>query len=223
MHPASHVPDPSYTIPGLSSLASRLIRVQGSNQLLHVSNPLLPQPRVHAVENLHGAAGIDEVGRAYLNGSGSDQHEFQGIFGIHDAADTDFRHARADGLPIRLDKITVTPNTKLAHRLIWFAEQQGLSDRTVDELFAGYFVNGENVGDLETLVAIGARAGLDTATVRTFLTSNDGVEQCTRLTEQAYDSGAQGVPAYLWGEQWLFTGAQSPETIAAVLRQQLNL
>ena len=132
-------------------------------------------------------------------------------------------NARADGLPIRLDKITVTPNTKLAHRLIWFAEQQGLSDRTVDELFAGYFVNGENVGDLETLVAIGARAGLDTATVRTFLTSNDGVEQCTLLTEQAYDSGAQGVPAYLWGEQWLFTGAQSPETIAAVLRQQLNL
>ena len=84
-------------------------------------------------------------------------------------------------------------------------------------------MNGENVGDLETLVAIGARAGLDTATVRTFLTSNDGVEQYTLLTEQAYDSGAQGVPAYLWGEQWLFTGAQSPETIAAVLRQQLNL
>ena len=132
-------------------------------------------------------------------------------------------NARADGLPIHLERISVTPNTRLAHRLIWFAEQQGLADQMVDQLFIAYFVDGNDIGEPETLAAVAAIAGLDKAVVSAFLASDEGLEQCAALAEQAYDSGAQGVPAYLWGEQWLFTGAQASETIAAILRQRLGL
>ncbi|MGR8947418.1 MAG: DsbA family oxidoreductase [Gammaproteobacteria bacterium] len=130
-------------------------------------------------------------------------------------------HARADGLPVNLEKIKVTPNTTLAHRLIWFADQQGRCEAMIDALFTGYFVAGKNIGDADTLASLAAEIGFNGLTVKTFLASDEGVKEHWELSGLAVDSGAQGVPAYLWGDRWLFTGAQTPETIATIIKDQL--
>ncbi len=118
-------------------------------------------------------------------------------------------NARADGLPIALEKITVTPNTRRAHRLIWLADQHKRADKMVDKLFEAYFVMGINISDPACLVQLGIEAGLDKETTEAFLAGNDGEKEVRALAEEAYDSGAQGVPAFLWDTQWLFAGAQS--------------
>jgi len=131
-------------------------------------------------------------------------------------------HANADGLAINLEKIAITPNTKRAHRLIWYASQQQLGDAVVDNLFGAYFVNGEDISNIECLAKLGAAAGLEEAQVNSFLHSDRGTQETRVLTEASYDSGVQGVPAFMWGDLWLFAGAQSPETIALVLEKQLE-
>ena len=131
-------------------------------------------------------------------------------------------NARADGLPIELDKISVTPNTRMAHRLIYFASIHGVGDAAVDELFEAYFVSGMDIGKPETLAALAPRFGLDTGSTLKFLMSNDRADELQTLIDRAYESGIQGVPAFLWNGKWLLTGAQSPETIAQVIRQQLE-
>ena len=42
-----------------------------------------------------------------------------------------------------------TPNTFEAHRLIWYAAQQGKQDEVVETLFRAYFLEGQDIGDVQ--------------------------------------------------------------------------
>lgn len=131
-------------------------------------------------------------------------------------------NARSDGLPINLERISVTPNTRRAHRLIYLASQYGCSDKIVDALFRAYFVDGADIGQLDVLSALASRHGLDEHDVRNSLIDDKEAPEFQVAMERAYDSGTQGVPAFLWNGNYLITGAQAPETIAAVIEQQLE-
>src|SRR5881394_2744294 len=65
------------------------------------------------------------------------------------------------GIEFHLEKLTRTPNTVKAHRVIRFAAQKGVQDGVVEALFEGYFCNGADIGDDEALVALGVAGGLD--------------------------------------------------------------
>ena len=57
----------------------------------------------------------------------------------------------ASALEFHLDKLTRTPNTVNAHRLIRFAGQKGVQDAVVEALFEAYFCNGADIGDDKVL------------------------------------------------------------------------
>ena len=59
----------------------------------------------------------------------------------------------AERIPFAFGKVARTPNTFMAHRLIWYAEQQGRQDAVVESLFRGYFVEGADIG-----IAVNTRA-----------------------------------------------------------------
>jgi predicted DsbA family dithiol-disulfide isomerase len=65
------------------------------------------------------------------------------------------------GLEFHLDRLTRTPNTLNAHRLIRFAGQKGVQDGVVEALFEGYFGNGADIGDDTVLAKLGEEGGLD--------------------------------------------------------------
>jgi predicted DsbA family dithiol-disulfide isomerase len=74
----------------------------------------------------------------------------------------------ADGLAFHHDRIVKTPNTVASHILVGLGYEVGgaaLQNRVVEGLFAGYFTEGHDVGDLEVLGDIGAAAGIDRARV----------------------------------------------------------
>ena len=64
-------------------------------------------------------------------------------------------------IPFDFEKIQRTPNTFLAHRLVWYAAQQGKQDKVVEALFRAYFLEGKNIGDPKSLTHVAAEAGLD--------------------------------------------------------------
>ena len=55
------------------------------------------------------------------------------------------------GIAFAFDRMHRTPNTRLAHRLIWEAGRQGRQDAMVERLFHGYFEEGLDIGAADTL------------------------------------------------------------------------
>ena len=81
------------------------------------------------------------------------------------------------GLELRLDR-ALRVNTFDAHRLVWFAGRAAhRSGPSSGRLLEAYLVEGRNVADRPTLVAIGEECGLDPAEVETFLAGGGGVAE----------------------------------------------
>src|SRR4029077_14186128 len=76
---------------------------------------------------------------------------------------------RQEGLDIRYDLQTRTPNTFNAHRLIRGAGGGEGQTALVENLFQAYFSRGRDIGDLETLADIAAESGAERANALAFL------------------------------------------------------
>src|SRR5262249_43460231 len=75
-------------------------------------------------------------------------------FGRARSAEIDARMlttGREVGIEFAFARMQRTPNTRLAHRLIWEAERQGRQEAVVERLFHGYFEQGLDIGRMEVL------------------------------------------------------------------------
>ena len=128
-----------------------------------------------------------------------------------------------EGLPLRYDLIARTPNTLDAHRLIWRARaSSGGQELLVEGLFRAYFTQGRDIGDANVLADIASEAGMDREEALAFLAGQEGAANVAQDEEAVRRAGLTGVPAFVI-EGRALVGAQPPETIAAALRQVLDL
>ncbi len=125
----------------------------------------------------------------------------------------------SSGIEFAFGLIARTPNTFDAHRLIWFAQQQGRQDAMVEALFHGYFTEGANIGDADALIALAAGAGLDGAAVGRFLQSNDGVDSVKQEEARGRQLGIRGVPYFELNRKTVVSGAQPVETFVDAIAQ----
>lgn len=123
------------------------------------------------------------------------------------------------GLEFHLEKLTRTPNTVNAHRLIRFAGQKGVQDAVVEELFEGYFCKGADIGDAKILADIGAEGGLDRAEVLAMLAGDEGRKEVLAADQMARNAGVQGVPSFALQGHVLFSGAVPAEEMAQTFRR----
>ena len=121
------------------------------------------------------------------------------------------------GLPFAFDKITRSPNTLDAHRLIRWAASAGVQSRAVDRLFEAYFVEGRDIGDRVVLTEIAAECGLDADLVERLLAEGADSEVVRQEVEQAQAMGVSGVPFFIFAGRLGVPGAQEP----SVLRQAM--
>lgn len=154
------------------------------------------------------AEGMDR--QAYLAAKFGGPESAQRIYDTVGAA------GRRSGVAFAFDKITRTPNTVAAHRLVRFAERFGRQDAMVDALFQAYFLQGRNLSDQESLADIAAAAGVDRAAARAFLDGDEETE--TVLAEDAYARklGIGGVPCFIVDGRYALSGAQEPEAFLPV-------
>jgi predicted DsbA family dithiol-disulfide isomerase len=121
------------------------------------------------------------------------------------------------GLPFAFDKITRSPNTLDAHRLIRWAASAGVQSRVADRLFEAYFVEGRDIGDRVVLTEIAAECGLDADLVERLLAEGADSELVRQEVEQAQAMGVSGVPFFIFAGRLGVPGAQEP----SVLRQAM--
>jgi predicted DsbA family dithiol-disulfide isomerase len=124
---------------------------------------------------------------------------------------------RAEGILFRFDRIRRTPSSVEAHRLVRFAGRFGRADAMVEALFSAHFTDGLDISDHSLLLAIAAACGLDSASARRFLASDDEADAVHADNLRAHRLGINGVPCFVISGRHAIAGAQEPEVIERLL------
>jgi predicted DsbA family dithiol-disulfide isomerase len=123
------------------------------------------------------------------------------------------------GLDFHPERIERTPNTIDAHRLIWFAGQNGVQDATMEQVFRAYFIEAQDIGQHAVLADCAAAAGLDRDQVMAFLAGDFADKEMRAADQAAREAGVSGVPSFFLDGYGLFSGAMPHESMANAFRQ----
>ncbi|MEC7804122.1 MAG: DsbA family oxidoreductase [Pseudomonadota bacterium] len=121
------------------------------------------------------------------------------------------------GIEFRFDKIQRRPTTMDSHRLLEWAYAEGVQNEVAEELFQVFFCEGADIGDIETLVAVDEKAGMDGGQVSSRLKTDDGKRAVDEQCQQAIRQGVNGVPFFTFDGKYSFSGAQSAEVFRRAL------
>ena len=126
------------------------------------------------------------------------------------------------GVKFAFEKIVRSPNTLDAHRVIRWAYAGGRQQQIVEKLFRLYFVEGRDIGDRDLLADVAAEAGLDRATVRAKLDTEDDASAVQSEIASAVRLGVNGVPFFIIDGKYGLSGAQPSDVIAEAVRKALS-
>lgn len=125
---------------------------------------------------------------------------------------------QADGIEFRYDLMNFTPNTLKAHRLTWLAGKQSKATEMAERILSAYFIKGQNISDVETLVNLAVEVGMNAEHVKSFLLSTEGTQEIRELERQAIARGVHSVPTIRIGNETV-SGAQPVEVLLAALQK----
>lgn len=110
-------------------------------------------------------------------------------------------------------------NTFLAHQLLDFVLTTGMQHPLKMALFHAHFTQGRDVSEIDVLVDVAKSVGIDAAVACQVL--EQGSHANTTREKQAFwtQQGISGVPAMVFEEKYLLTGAQGAENYAQLLRR----
>lgn len=126
---------------------------------------------------------------------------------------------REVGIPFAFDNITVQPNTLNAHRLMLYGAKHGDEHAVAESLFRGYFIEGAVLTDVDTLVDLGTRAGLERSDLDRYLRSEEDRDTVQNADIEARQAGIGGVPFLIFNRRVAVSGAHEPETLLEAMEQ----
>ena len=132
---------------------------------------------------------------------------------------------RNAGLDLNFDGIKKQPNTLAAHALIAYAQSadEGRhADAVVECLFKAYFVDGQFIGDIETLVSIAVDCGLDADATRAVLSERATLDQIANQDASVRQQGVTGVPFLVFNNKVALSGAQPPEVMLDAMQKAVG-
>lgn len=127
------------------------------------------------------------------------------------------RAGRSEGLELRLGD-SVACNTRDGHRLAAVAAGHGLQDALVGRLMRAHFEESSDLGDRATLAGLASEAGLPDAAIGPSLDGDAGAGEVDADLAQARAMGVRGVPFFVFGGRYAFSGAQPDEAFREALR-----
>ncbi|MBL4692641.1 MAG: DsbA family oxidoreductase [Magnetovibrio sp.] len=124
---------------------------------------------------------------------------------------------QSEEINFNFDTIENTPNTRNAHRLVRYADAFGQSEPVVEALFRAYFVEGQDIGDMGVLCAVGGSVGLVQKDLEGYLESSQDVAWVDQQNAITHQLGINGVPCYVINGEMALQGAQPAEVLARLL------
>ena len=123
------------------------------------------------------------------------------------------------GFEFNFSKTERIPNTFMAHRLLWKAEQYNLQTELSETLFKAYFTDGLNIGSKDILSDLCESIGMNKEEIMNFLESEEGGQETADLEMDFIEKSIGAVPTYFINNKYIIQGGQEPETFVSFLRK----
>jgi predicted DsbA family dithiol-disulfide isomerase len=123
------------------------------------------------------------------------------------------------GIEFNLDAIKVSPNTRDCHRLLRWARTAGVELECAEALFQAYHVEGEDLSQAGTLIAIARGIGMDGDLVDQRLSGDSDIDTVQSELNTAVQMGVTGVPCAVLNQKYAVMGAQPVDAFMSALEQ----
>ena len=114
-------------------------------------------------------------------------------------------------------------NTFNLHQLLHWAEQQGRMHELEQALFTAHFTDNRNLSDIAVLADIAAEIGLNREEALAVLEDQRFANDVREVEQHWQRQGIQSVPAIIFNEQHLVSGAQGVDNYVNILEQLANM
>jgi predicted DsbA family dithiol-disulfide isomerase len=131
--------------------------------------------------------------------------------------------AAEEGLDLKLMDIPISPNTNAAHRLIRWAQGQGLQQPVMEAVMHAYFTELRDIGDPLVLADIAEANGMDRMTVLKLLSEGADKDVVAQEHMMAVRAGVTGVPFIIFAGKVAAVGAEAPERLVAAIDKALEM
>lgn len=125
---------------------------------------------------------------------------------------------KMSGIDFNFEKALIT-NTFSAHKFLHLSKKHNKSSEAEEALFEAHFLEGKNVGDLEVLVSIAEKLGINQEEARQSLSSDQFDNEVKQDITEAKNNGISGVPFFILNGKYAVSGAQPVEAFEEALQQ----
>ena len=127
--------------------------------------------------------------------------------------------AALEDLNFNLNKIKITPSTILSHILIDLSKGLKEQKLIVENIFRNYFIDGYDIGNVENLIAIGEKNGLNKQKIEKTFETKKNIDDILKKNQNAHSLGISGVPVIALNDKIVIQGAESTELIISKIKQ----
>ena len=136
------------------------------------------------------------------------------VLGLCVAIPTVFLHTLVSSRARRLTQILQEESAGMLAELA-----EGKQNAAVDALFAAYFKEGRDIGDIEVLSDIADGIGMDASVVMRLLQSDADIEDIRARDAHSREMGINSVPTFIVDGKHAVPGAQPPDLWARVIAE----
>jgi predicted DsbA family dithiol-disulfide isomerase len=126
---------------------------------------------------------------------------------------------KEDGVPYAFDKITRTPSSLNAHRLVRWAHLIGSQRTVMEALFMAYWSWGQDISDIKVLKTIAIVNGLNGDEIAEELATDRDKNEVLEEAKLVQQIGVTGVPTFVANRIYGAVGAQPVESLVALIRK----
>lgn len=126
---------------------------------------------------------------------------------------------KEDGVPYHFDKITRTPSSMNAHRLLRWAHAAGAQHGVMEALFMAYWSWGQDISNIDVLRTIAIVNGFNGPDVTKHLASDLDRQEVLTEAQSAQQVGVTGVPTFIVNKKYGMVGAQPVSAIVEMLQK----
>lgn len=123
---------------------------------------------------------------------------------------------------VQFNPFEVMPNTRLALAASEFARDNGKYDRFSDVLFKALFLEGQNIGQLQTVLACARKVGLDEKSLTQALTEEKYIPRLHKARELGKKYDVAGLPTFIINNNKKIVGAQPYQTFVHAIQQAMQ-
>ena len=123
----------------------------------------------------------------------------------------------AERLGVTMRFPPVKPRTRLSHEAAHWARAQGRFEDYHNEIFRAFFERGEDIGNIDVLLALAHQLELDGDSLRLALASHEFLASVLEDESEAARLGVSGVPAFIANRKAALSGVQPVENLRKLI------